>query len=134
MKMKRKGILFAISLFVIALAATLPVQASTMPQLIDKVVKNKEFFAEFTGYEDYRLFDVNRIDEGSIGLVLLDPMGFETRMVFEVASRNAIYEEMIIPEKGKRAEMKNKSMKVADAIRLAKSVLAWGRRPNATHI
>ena len=125
MKIKRKGILFALSLFVIALAASLPLQASTVPQLIDKVVKNKEFFAEFTGYEDYRLFDVNRIDEGRMGLVLLDPVGFEIRMVFETKSGKPIYEEMIIPEKDKRSDMKSKSMKVNDAIHLARAVVNW---------
>jgi hypothetical protein len=125
--MKRRGMLFAISLFTLVFAASLPVYAA-VPSLVEKIVENREFFAAFTGYEDHYLFDAKRFDENRIGLVLLDPMGCEIRMVSAVKSGEAIYVEMIIPEKGKRAEMKSGSIKVVDAIRLAKSALAYEKR------
>lgn len=125
--MKRKGTLLVIALFFIAFAASLPVYAA-VPSLVEDIVANREFFAGFAGYEEYYLYDVKKIDEGRIGLVLLDPMGCEIRMVSTVKNGEAPYKEMIIPEKSKRAEMKSKSIKVVDAIRLAKSAVAYEKR------
>ena len=101
-------------------------RADALPRLVEEVVKNKEFFATFEGYDDHYLYDVHTIGEGRIGLVLLSPLGFEIRLAMEKKGGRAIYENILVPEKSKRVAMRQVSISMADAVKLAKSVVAHG--------
>ena len=120
-----KRVLVTIGLFVSLLAAR-PVYA--LPLVIEDVARNREFFAGFTGYEGCYLYDVARIGDGRIGLVLLSPLGFEIRLVLEIQTGETVYKDIFVPEKGKREAMKRESISVADAVRLAKDVIVRERR------
>ena len=111
------------------LLAVQPVFA--LPLVIEGVAKNKEFFAEFTECEDCYLYDVARISDERIGLVVLSPIGFEIRLVHEIKSGEMLYKDIFVPEKGKRETMMRESISVADAIRLARSAITYERRQHS---
>ena len=118
--------ILAVAVLLCSLLAAQPVFA--LPLVIEGVVKNKEFFAEFSEYEDCYLYDVARIGDERIGLVVLSPIGFEIRLVHEIQSGEMLYKDIFVPEKGKREAMMRESISVADAIRLARSSIAYERR------
>ncbi|MDL2264083.1 hypothetical protein LJC31_05475 [Synergistaceae bacterium OttesenSCG-928-I11] len=111
-------------------------QADALPRIVEEVVKNKEFFAEFEGYEDCYLFDVQRldganVDETRIGLILLDPQGFEIRLVVKIAKREMEYRDIFVSEKNRREAMMGGSVRVDDAIGFAKSAIENERQLRA---
>lgn len=115
--------LWMLALCVLLLASH---QADAVPGVVEEVVKNKEFFAEFTGYGDCYLFDVSRLDAGNfderrIGLILLDPQGFEIRLVMEISNGETVYRDVFVPAKERRTVMRQTSLHVGDAVRLAKT-------------
>lgn len=118
--------ILAVAVLLCSLLAAQPVFA--LPLVIEGVVKNKEFFAGFFEYEDCYLYDVARIGDERIGLVVLSPIGFEIRLVHEIQSGEMLYKDIFVPEKGKREAMMWESISVADAIRLARSSIAYERR------
>lgn len=103
-------------------------QADALPRIVEEVVRNKEFFTAFEGYEDCYLFDVQRldganVDETRIGLILLDPQGFEIRLVVKIANREMEYQDIFVPAKERREVMQRTSLHVGDAARLAKMAM-----------
>ncbi|MDL2264379.1 hypothetical protein LJC31_06975 [Synergistaceae bacterium OttesenSCG-928-I11] len=117
---------------IIALCAMLltPHQADALPRIAEEVIKNREFFAEFTGYEDCYLYDVSRLDAASadderMGLVLISSQGFEIRLVVRAGNGEAVYKDVIVPEKERREAMRRASLSVVDATRLAKTAKAY---------
>lgn len=101
-------------------------QADALPRIVEEVVKNKEFFAEFEGYEDCYLFDVQRfdavnVDERRIGLILLDLQGLEVRLVVKISNGETVYRDVFVPEKNRRETMKLAALRVMDATKLAKA-------------
>lgn len=108
-------------------------RADALPRIVEEVVKNKEFFAEFEGYEDCYLFDVQRldavnVDEGRMGLILLDSQDFEIRLVVKISNGEAVYRDVFVPEKARREAMASKSVRVVDAIGIAKSAMEYERQ------
>ena len=94
-----------------------------LPSIIEGVVQNRDFFARpwvLKGYEDCFLYEVNRLDGEQIGVVLITPIGFEVRAVYDVNTLDIVYLDTLVPEKSKREEMRRESVSVADAIKLAK--------------
>lgn len=124
-----KRFLAGVSLCVLLLAAG-PVHA--LPLIVGKVAENRDFFAEFAGYSNCYLYDVSRIDEARVGLIVLSPLGFEVRLVWDTRMNGGegeeVYKDMFVPEKSKRTAMMQESIRVADAVKLAQSMVAHERK------
>jgi hypothetical protein len=89
--------------------------------MIRNVVRDREFFAGFWGYERHFLHDVKRLGGGRVGVVLLTPVGFELHMVFDLKTKEMIYETTSVPSKDRREAMRRESIFVADAVKIAKN-------------
>ena len=97
-------------------------QITDLPSVVISVVKNRDFFARrwiLRGYEDHFLYDVNRLEDGQIGVVLISPVGFEVRAVYDVNTLDVLYLDTLLPEKSRRDVMRRESVSVADAVKLA---------------
>jgi hypothetical protein len=101
------------------------VEADDAPKVIMNVVRNREFMADFTGYDDYSLLDVYQWRTGLYGVVMLCQAGIHETMVFDCrgGKREVIYRDVYIPRKEKREELRRESILVADAVRLANAAL-----------
>lgn len=129
--MRRLSVILTLfALFLSVLSASRP--AFALPSVVRGVAENRVFLAEldklvqFHEYGEHRLYDVQRIGGGRIGLVLLCPLGFEIRTIWDETGE--IYKDMFVPEKKKRAEMARVSLRLADAVRLARMAMAYERR------
>jgi hypothetical protein len=93
--------------------------------VIQSVARHREFMADFTGYDDYRLLDVYEWRPGMFGVVMLCPVGFHETFVFDCRNgkRGVIYRDVYIPRKEKREELRRESILVADAVKLAKNAI-----------
>ena len=103
-------------------------QETVLPSLVKGVVRNMDFFTRpcvLWGYEDCFLYDVNRMNRERIGVRLISPTGFEFNLVYDVDTLDVIYRDMFIPEKAKREVLRRESISVADAIKLAESVVEY---------
>lgn len=96
----------------------------TVPRIVVDVVANRDFFSRFTGFDDLMLFDVQRLSVERIGVVLLTHAGFEERYVFNTGTMKKLYMDTFIPVKAKREEMAARSIRVTDAVRLARFALS----------
>jgi hypothetical protein len=103
-----------------------PGQAIDAPKVIVDVVTNREFLAGFSGHEDYHLHDVYEWRPGLVGVVMICPAGIKETHVYDTRNEKMelIYRDAVVPSKAKRAELRDESILVADAVRLAKSALA----------
>ena len=103
------------------------VEADNAPKVILNVVQYREFMADFTCYGDYSLYDVYQWRPGFYGVVMLCPAGFHETLVFDCrdGKREIVYRDVYIPRKEKREELRRESIFVADAVRLAKSAVAY---------
>ena len=100
------------------------VEADNAPKAILKVVQNREFMADFTGYDNYSMIDVYQWRPGFYGVVMLCPAGILETFIYDTRNgkKEVIYRDAMIPRKIRREEMRHESIKVADAVRLAQSV------------
>jgi hypothetical protein len=101
-------------------------QESKLPRVAVEVIRNRDFFIKpwiLWGYENCFLHDVNRLNEGRIGVILLSPSGFEIQVLYDVETLDAVYTDMRVSEKSKREIMRRKSLLVSDAVKLAKSAM-----------
>jgi hypothetical protein len=99
---------------------------AALPPIIEKVIRNRDFFTKpLWSREDCFLFDVNRLDKDRISVDLLAPSGFEYLMVYDVATREVIYSNALVPDKDRREEMSRESIRVTDAVKLAQSVVRY---------
>jgi hypothetical protein len=105
------------------------VEADDAPKVIMSVVRNREFMADFTGYDDYSLIDVYEWRTGMFGVVMLCPTGFHETLVFDCRNgkKEIVYRDMYIPRKEKREELRRESILVVDAVRLAKGAIAMAK-------
>jgi hypothetical protein len=101
-------------------------QAVDAPRVMVNVVANRKFLSEFSGYENYRLYDVYELRKGFFGVVLLCPAGFQETIVYDTrgGKREAVYHDAVIPRKARREEMRDESVLVADAVKLARVAVA----------
>jgi hypothetical protein len=101
-------------------------QAVDVPGTVNAAIAQREFMADFTGYDDYSLLDVYRWRKGFYGVVMLCPAGFHETLVFDCrdGKREIVYHDAYIPRKDKRAEMRKNSILVRDAVRLARNATA----------
>jgi len=100
-------------------------QKTPLPSVLEGVIHNRDFFAQpwaLWKYEDCFLYDVNRLSNERIGVVLISPSGFEVRLVYDVSTLDILYVDTLLPEKSKREAMRRESVSVADAMKLVKSV------------
>jgi hypothetical protein len=109
-----------------------PGQAVDAPKVIAGVVANREFLAGFTGYGDYNLHDVYELRPGLFGVVMLCPVGFKETLVYDTrrGKRELVYRDAVIPAKAKRAELRDESILVSDAVKLACAALEHEKRRN----
>jgi hypothetical protein len=117
---KGKLIRWIITAFILFCA---PVQADDVPHAVVAAVVQREFMADFTGYDDYSLLDVYQWRTRFFCVVMLCPVGFHETLVFDCrgGKREIIYRDVYIPRKEKRNELRRESILVADAVRLAKA-------------
>ncbi len=108
--------LLLISLFTFFFLEAKPVCA--LPMVIEQVARNTEFFAGFSWYRDCYLYDVSEVGGERVGLILLSPLGFEIRLVWDHKA-GEIYKDLLVPEKSRREAMRLESIRVADAVELA---------------
>jgi hypothetical protein len=108
------------------------VEADDVPKVMLSVAQHREFMADFTGYDDYRLIDVYQWRQGFFGVVMLCPAGIHETFVFDCrdGKREVVYRDVYIPRKEKREELRRESILVADAVRLAKAVVQAGDMRN----
>jgi hypothetical protein len=101
--------------------------AVDVPKVAVEVARHREFIAKFTGYGDYSLCDVYEWRPGFFGVVMLCPVGFLETLVFDTrdGKMEVIYRDATIPSKSRREEMRRESIKVVDAVRLAKSAVEY---------
>jgi hypothetical protein len=101
------------------------VEADNAPKVILNVARHREFMADFTGYDDYSLLDVYQWRPELFGVVMLCPVGFHETLVFDCrkGKKEIVYRDVYIPGKEKRAELRRESILVADAVRLAKTIV-----------
>lgn len=91
--------------------------------LVEKIVMNRDFFTRFSGYDGDLLCDVNdELGEGSIGLLLLEPVGFLKSLVFDWNTLKKIHESRSIPPKKVRVELANSAVLLSDAKLIAKNI------------
>jgi hypothetical protein len=64
---------------------------------------------------------VERLGDGRVGVVLLTPIGFELHMVFDLETKEMIYETTSVPSKDRREAMRRESIFVPDAVKIAKN-------------
>ena len=103
-------------------------EKTSLPSVVEGVVRNLDFFARpwvLRGYGSYFLYDVNRLSNEQIGVVLISSFGFEARLVYDVNTLSVFYLDTFLPEKSRREAMRRESISVADAVNLAKSVVKF---------
>jgi len=103
-------------------------QKTPLPSVLEGVIHNWDFFAQpwaLWKYEDCFLYDVNRLNNERIGIILISPSGFEVRLVYDVNTLDILYVDTLLPEKSRREAMRRESVSVADAVKLAKSVVKF---------
>ena len=103
------------------------VEADNAPKVILNVVQNREFMADFTGYDDYSLLDVYQWRPGFYGVVMLCPAGIQETFIYDTRNgkKEVIYRDAMIPRKSRREELRRESIKVSDAVRLAQSIAEY---------
>jgi hypothetical protein len=108
------------------------VEADDAPKAIMSVARNREFMADFTGYDDYSLLDVYQWRPRFYGVAMLCPAGIHETFVFDCrdGKKEVIYRDMYVPRKEKRNEVRRESILVADAVRLAKAAVQAGDMKN----
>jgi hypothetical protein len=103
------------------------VQAVDVPSVAVEIARHREFMAKFTGYDDYSLLSVYEWKPRLFAVVMLCPVGFREILVFDTrdGKMEVIYRDATIPPKNRREEMRQESIKVADAVKLAKSAVEY---------
>jgi hypothetical protein len=96
-----------------------------VPKIMRDVTANREFLAGLSGHERYYLYDVFELRKDVFGVVLMDPLGIQETLVYDLRNgeREIIYRDAYIPNKKKRERMMRQSVAVADAVRLAQTAI-----------
>ena len=123
--MKRFCTVLALCVMFFSAVPALGDQRVALPSVVGGIIRNRDFFARhwvLWGYQNCFLYDVNRLNNEQIGVILISPSGFEVRLVYDVNTLEVLYLDMFVPEKSRREAMRRESVSVADAFKLAKSV------------
>ena len=126
--MKRYCLVLTLCAMLLSTVPAFGGQATSLPSVVEGVARNLDFFTRpwvLWKYEDCFLYDVNRLNNERIGVVLISPSGFEVRLVYDVKTLNILYLDTVLNEKSKREAMRRESISVADAVKLAKSVVKF---------
>ena len=100
----------------------------SLPRVMDTVVQNIDFFTHpwvLKGYEDCFLYDVLRLNNARMGLVLISPLGFEIRLVYDVNTLAAFYVDMLLPEKSRREAMRSESVSIVGVVKWVNSFVKY---------
>ena len=99
--------------------------AVDVPRAAVAAVACREFLADFNEYGNYSLIDVYEWRPGMFGISMLCPVGFQETLVYDTrdGKRKAIYRDAIIPSKAKRKKLRDESILVSDAVKLAKTAM-----------
>ena len=111
--------------FVIAASALFPVNVhgGEVPPIVQKIARHKDFFAVFWGYRTYRIYDVREINDKLIGLNMFDDLKIMHILVFDQNTQKIIYRDQEIYSEEVRAERYKRSIKVDDAVKIARFIL-----------
>lgn len=121
--MRRFGAIFLLCAALLLAGEAKP--ASALPQVILSVAENWEFFAGFKGYGEYLLHDTERLDKGCMGVILIDPLGYVFKMIFDARTQEVIHREGLVFEKKRRETMKSESIEIPDAVKLGKATARY---------
>ena len=124
--MKRFFVALSMCAMLLSVIPAFGEQKADLPSVVQGIVQNRDFFTRpwiLQGFEDYFLYEVNRIDNERIGVVLICTLGFEVRAVYDVNTLDVLFLDTILPEKSRREAMRRESVSVADAVKLAKSIM-----------
>jgi hypothetical protein len=99
--------------------------AVDVPRAAVAAVACREFLADFNEYGNYSLIDVYEWRPGMFGISMLCPVGFQETLVYDTRDgrKEAIYRDAIIPSKAKRKKLRDESILVSDAVKLAKTAM-----------
>jgi hypothetical protein len=126
--MKRFCVALSLCVMLFSVVPAFGGQETALPSVVEGVVRNLDFFAQprvLRGYENHFLYDVNRLDNERIGVVLISPLGFEVRSVYGVKTLDVLFLDTSVPEKQRCEAMRRESISVADAIKMVKSVMKY---------
>ena len=99
--------------------------AVDVPHAAVAAVACREFMADFREYGNYSLIDVYEWRPGMFGISMLCPVGFQETHVYDTRNgrMEAIYRDAIIPSKERRKKLRDESILVSDAVRLAETAM-----------
>jgi hypothetical protein len=100
--------------------------AVDVPKVMVDIAAYREFLADgLPGYERYLLYDVYEFRKDMFGVVLIDPLGIQETVVYDMrkGGREIIYRDLYIPNKIRRERMMRESVTASDAVRLAQAAL-----------
>jgi hypothetical protein len=99
--------------------------AVDVPRSAVAAVACREFMADFKEYGDYSLIDVFEWRPGMFCLSMLCPAGVRETLVYDTRDEKmeAIYRDAMIPNKDMRSKLREESILVSDAVKLAKSAV-----------
>jgi hypothetical protein len=101
--------------------------AVDVPHAAVAAVACREFMAGFKEYGDYSLIDVYEWRSGLFGVVMLCPAGFRETIVCDAreGKMEIIYRDAMIPNKEMRKKLRDESILVRDAVKLARSAMEY---------
>jgi hypothetical protein len=119
-----RWIILAVTAVIVMILFCGSAQAADVPRIVMEAARHREFMAGFSDYEDYSLCDVYKLRPGLFGVVMLCPVGFQETLVYDTrqGKMKVIYRDVTIPQKSRREEMRRESIRVIDAVRLAKRI------------
>ena len=126
--MKQFCVVLTVCMLLLSAVPAFGRQEAALPSVVEGVARNFDFFVKPRAlwlYENYFLYDVNRLSRERIGVVLISPFGFEITLVYDVNTLDVLYSDMFLHEKSVREAMRRGSISVADAIKLARIVVKY---------
>lgn len=97
--------------------------AAVQDTLAQNIVRHRDFFVNLNGYEDCLLSDIEIIERGKLGVILLSAGGFEQHFVFDVQTMAPIYANARILSKNDRKLLIDTGIKMSEVKKLAKAAL-----------
>jgi len=96
------------------------VAAAAQETLARIIVRHRDFFLHLNGYDECMLADVEILDRGEvIGIILLDPEGFEQNLVYNMANMLQMYAKSRILDKDSRDFLMRESIRISEVKKLA---------------
>jgi hypothetical protein len=122
-KLKRWILLAAVAVIIVFLFCG-SAQADDIPRIVAETARHREFMAGLYGYEDHSLCDIRKLRPGLFGVIILCPVGFQETLVYDTRNgkMKLVCRDIIIPRKSRREAMRRESIRVGDAVRVARRI------------